>query len=225
MKKSSSSCTTRSSTITFHSTRDVFVFNLNNRGRVRKHIEGRSKLDSELWTLGRYLAALANAELLTYPFTATHLSADRESESPDFMLCLLGDHPRIGLEVTEASSNERHRLRIRSEKSAEGIAHIGNDPMVGDELQTWASLMFETVRKKDGKLVGGGWRAADDYDLVVYDNSGVFVDICEAYPILRGLLGPLPHTAFRTASIIVAGGAGLFYDVEGDCRILAIPSN
>ena len=184
------------------------------------HIDGRKSADTEKWILSRYLLALADARLLAYPLTAAHA---KESESPDFMLYLLGGR-RIGLEATEASAPEFHRELIMNERGIDN--HYENRPgSMGDEQERlWASLVFDRVKVKTAKLAGGGnWNPADAYDLVIYDNGPAFVlDRFLARRLLRGRLADSPRSGFGTVSIITSGCTELLYDAEGEWRILPI---
>jgi len=120
--------------ITFRNAEDVIDFD--ERCIVPRHIDGRKKMDTESWILGRYLHALAAAGSLTYPLTATYA---KQSESPDFMLSMPGG-VQIGLEATEASTPEAHRRYIESERS-EGKAISGGDIAVGDGPERELSLI------------------------------------------------------------------------------------
>ena len=107
-------------TITFRNADEVVEFD--ERCEVPPHDE-RTSLDTELWILGRYLRALAEASSLTYPVTATHA---KESESPDFILTMSGG-AQIGLEATEASTPQAHHRYMEGERSPGKAIFRGRD--------------------------------------------------------------------------------------------------
>ncbi len=202
----------------FRNEEDVVEFD--ERCQVPPHDE-RESLDTELWMLGRYLRALAVAGSLAYPLTVIHA---KQSESPDFTLGMPGG-AQIGLEATEASTPEAHRLFIKSERS-EGEPVFGGDPVVGDAPEhDWAAKVCARIRTKGDGLATGRWTRADAYDLVLYENAPTSVVVClpKALSILRPLLAALPRSGFRTVSIIAASFSRLIY-LEGDSRTLSIPS-
>jgi hypothetical protein len=210
-------------TITFRNAEDVIEFA--ERCRVPRHIDGRQSLDTERWTLGRYLSALAAAGSLAYPLTATHAN---QSESPDFTLSMPGGD-QIGLEVTEASTSDANRRVIKIERSEGKPVFAGRDPEVGEPpAHDLAAIVCERIRKKAEGLASGRWTRADAYDLVLYDNRRVGgADVREALPVLHALLDALPPSGFRRVSIIAKvppGGSSILIYLEGDDRVLSIPS-
>jgi hypothetical protein len=206
-------------TITFQRAEDVVEFD--ERCQVPPHDE-RESLDTERWILGRYLRALAAAGSLAYPLTATHA---KQSESPDFTLSMPGG-AQIGLETTEASTPEAHRLFIKSEQPKGKAVLAGSEPAVGDAPEReWAANVCERIRKKAKGLASGRWTPADSYDLVLYENAptSVGVDLSKALSILRAFLNAEPRSGFRTVSIIAESFTRLIY-LEGDSRrSLSIP--
>jgi hypothetical protein len=206
-------------TITFRNAEDVVDFD--EHCEVPRHIDGRQSLDTERWILGRYLRALAAEGSLAYPLTATHA---KQSESPDFTLSMPGG-AQIGLEATEASTPEAHRLFIKSERSEGEAILAGSEPAVGDEPEhDWAAKVCERIRAKADGLASGRWTPADTYDLVLYENAptSVVVDLPKALSILRPLFAALPRNGFRTVSIIANSFSRLIY-LESDSRTLSIP--
>lgn len=205
-------------TITFRNADEVVEFD--ERCEVPPHDE-RTSLDTELWILGRYLRALAEASSLTYPVTATHA---KESESPDFILTMSGG-AQIGPEATEASTPQAHHRYMEGERSP-GKAIFGGEIAVGYEPEReWATNVCESIRTKAGKLASGRWTPAESYDLVLYENgpTSVGVNLPKALSNLRALLDSQPRSAFRTVSIIADSFSRLIY-LEGDSRTLSIPS-
>ena len=182
------------------------------------HIEGRQKSDTERWILGKYLRAQAAARYLRYPFTVT--SAD-ESASPDFMLRLDGG-VQIGIEVTEASTPEAHRLFIKSERAA-GKAVSCDNGVAGDAPEReWASVVSERIRVKAAGLASSRWAPADNYVLVLYENAptSVAVNLPKALSYLQGLVAP--GIGFSNVSIIAESFSSLI-SLLSDTRILPIP--
>jgi len=205
-------------TITFRNEEDVVEFD--ERCEVPPHDE-RKSLDTELWMLGRYLRALAGAGSLAYPLTVIHA---KQSESPDFTLST-PEGTKIGLETTEASTSEAHRLFIESERSEGKAVLAGSEPAVGDTPEyDWAANVCERIRVKANGLASGRWISATAYDLVLYENAhtNTIVDLPKALSILRPLLAAMPRSKFRTVSIIAASSSRLIY-LEGDRRTLSIP--
>ena len=206
-------------TITFRNAEDVIEFD--ERCEVPPHDE-RQSLDTERWILGRYLRALVAAGSLAYPITATHA---KQSQSPDFTLSMPGS-AQIGLETTEASTPEAHRLFIKSEQSKGKAVLAGSEPAVGDAPEReWAANVCERIRKKAKGLASGRWTPADSYDLVLYENAptNTIVDLSKALSVLRALLDAQPRSGFGTVSIIADSFTRLIY-LEGDSRSLSIPS-
>jgi hypothetical protein len=206
--------------ITFRNAEDVMEFD-ESRG-VPRHIDGRQSIHTELWILGRYLRALAVARYLMYPLTATHA---KQSESPDFTLNMPSG-AQIGLEASEVSTSEAHRLFIKSERSEGKAVLAGIEPALGDAPEReWAANVCERIRVKADGLASGRWTPADAYDLVLYENgpTSVGVDLPRALSFLRALLVATPRSGFSTVSIIADSFSRLIY-LEGSSRILAIPS-
>lgn len=205
-------------TITLGNEEDVVEFD--ERCQVPSHDE-RKSLDTELWILGRYLRALAAAGCLAYPLTIIHA---KQSESPDFTLST-PQGAKIGLETTEASTSEAHRLFIKSERSEGKAILAGSEPAVGDTPEyEWAANVCERIRAKANGLASGRWTSASAYDLVLYENAptNIIVDLSKALSILRPLLAGMPRCRFRNVSIIAASSSRLIY-LEGDRRTLSIP--
>jgi hypothetical protein len=197
---------------------DVIAFDEN--CTVPRHIDGRQKKDSESWILGRYLRAQAAAGSLRYPFTVTRAE---ESASPDFMLRIPGV-AQIGIEVTEASTPEAHRLFIKSEQ-AEGKPVSRDNGVVGDAAEReWASVVSERIQVKAAGLAGGHWAPADGYVLVLYENAptSVAVDLPKALSNLHAILAPLPRSCFSNISIIAVSASRLI-SLVSNTRILPIP--
>ena len=204
--------------IIFRNDDDVIAFD--ESCTVPRHIDGRQKIDSERWILGRYLRAQAAAGSLRYPFTVTRAE---ESASPDFMLRIPGV-AQIGIEVTEASTPEAHRLFIKSEQ-AEGKPVSCDNGVVGDAPEReWASVVSERIQVKAAGLASGHWALADDYVLVLYENAptSVAVDLPKALSKLHALLATLPRTGFSNVSIIAVSSSRLI-SLLSDTRILRIP--
>jgi len=122
-------------TITFRNEEDVVEFD--ERCQVPPHDE-RESLDTELWMLGRCLRALAVADSLAYPLTVIHA---KQSESPDFTLST-PEGTKIGLETTEASTPEAHRLFIESERSEGKAVLARSEPQYVTRQCTIGRLTF-----------------------------------------------------------------------------------
>jgi len=184
---------------------------------VPRH-DGRQSINTEKWILGRYLRALAAAGSLMYPFTV--IPAE-QSMSPDFILLMPGGR-RIGLELTEASTPEAHRLFIESERS-EGKAISCDDGVVGDApAREWAANVCERVRVKAAKLASGHWTPADSHVLVIYENAptSVPVNLPKTLSYLRLILAP--NSGFSNVSII-ADSALKLISLMSNTRTLQIP--
>lgn len=140
--------------------------------------EGRKHFHEERYSLGLYLLALAEHELLTYPLRV------EQGESPDFMLTWPSGK-LTGLEVTRATEPWLQRSMTVSEKEYRRrettAAASGDKPepvciplseagWAGDQAEVeWCALIRKAVEQKVKKLPN--FRSASRHDLLIYDDT------------------------------------------------------
>jgi len=190
--------------------------------------EGRKHYHEERYSLGLYLLALAEHDLLTYPLQI------EQGESPDFMLTSpSGDS--TGLEVTRATEQPLQRSMTTSEKEygrrAANAAASGREPQpvciplsqagwVGDEAEVeWCLLIRRAIEQKLAKLPN--FRRAFEHHLLIYDDTPlVAIDrrkvLAAIDPWARSLTRKEP--TFKTFSVIIS--LDVLFDLGGACRVL-----
>ena len=189
--------------------------------------EGRRHYHEERYSLGLYLLALAEHELLTYPLRV------EQGESPDFMLTWPSGE-LTGLEVTRATEQWLQRSMTASEKEygrrTVGVTTSGEKPepvciplsqagWVGDEAEVeWCSLVRRTIEQKLAKLPN--FRPVPHNDLLIYDDTPLpTVDrrkvLAAISPWARRLNEKRP--AFGKISVIIS--LDVLFDLGGTCRI------
>ena len=179
-----------------------------------------------MWSLSRYLLALAEHVRLEFPISVSHA---QPGESPDFVLESYGQ--TVGLEVTEATTSKFHKQLEIAERSADGIYFDPLDPgWLGDSPERFnAELVVAAIRRKAASLAKGSWRTARHQDLLIYCENApgpgvknrdliarvgpALVNMCESDAALP---------TFRHISLI-AGGKVIF-DVAGECAEMSISS-
>jgi hypothetical protein len=189
------------------------------RAVVPLHIEGRRNIDREVWSLFRYLFALGEHDRVEFPVSVSYAVP---GESPDFVLEFAGQ--MVGLEVTEATTSKFHEQLEMAEQSIDGIYFDPLDPgWMGDSPERVNSeLVVTAILGKAASLAKGGWRTAQNQDLLIYcenapgpgvKNSDL---LARVRPVLVNLLqSDAALRAFRYISLI-AGGK-LIFDVVGEC--------
>jgi hypothetical protein len=184
---------------------------------VPEHIDGRKSIDTEKWTLGRYLLALADRGTLSYPLSVDHAP---DSLSPDFFL-RNANQECLGVEITEASTKEAHWKMIKVEHGTDDGDHLHPGTTRDEQGRLWVSLMFQALERKAAGLASGKWIAADAYEVVVYDNTLTSdVDIPRALLSLHIRLLTL-QSGFRSISILTTRPS-LLRCVGGHWRVLPI---
>ena len=192
--------------------------------------QGRRHYHEERYSLGLYLLALAEHELLTYPLQVEQGS---QHESPDFMLTWPSGE-LTGLEVTRATEQWVQRAMTASEKeygrrTATAVAS-GEEPepvcislsragWAGDEAEVeWCLLIRKAIESKLAKLPN--FRLASRHDLVIYDDTPLpAIDrrkvLAAINPWARKLNEKKP--AFEKISVIIS--LDVLFDVGGACRV------
>jgi hypothetical protein len=192
--------------------------------------QGRKHYQQERYSLGLYLLALAEHELLTYPI---QVEQSRQHESPDFMLTWPSGE-LTGLEVTRATEQWVQRAMTASEKehgrrtvevAASGeeakpvCIPLSNAGWVDDKAEVeWCSLIRKAIEQKLPKLPKFG--PASRHDLLVYDDTPLpAVDrrrvLSAISPWTRRLNEKSP--AFGKISVIIS--LDVLFDLGGACRI------
>lgn len=189
--------------------------------------EGRKHYQEERYSLGLYLVALAEHDLLTYP-----LRVD-QGESPDFMVTWPSGK-LTGLEVTRATEQWLQRAMTASEEGyrrrAVEVAAFGEEPeplciplshagWVDDEAEVeWCSLVCRAIEQKLAKLPK--FRHAFRYDLLIYDDTPL--PTVDRRKVLS-LIGPWSRRlnekspTFGKISVIIS--LDVLFDLGGACRI------
>lgn len=148
---------------------------------VPRRTEGRRSEDRELWCLSGYLLALGESGRLQFPLSV------QKAEAPDFLVTQWnGD--RVALEVTEAGTAKWQKAATELERRPPGTMVEGEDKIVlpggeltgkgwpGDDAEIeWSALVLDHIRRKTESLNKRHFRSADDYHLLVYDNSHLVV--------------------------------------------------
>ncbi|HTY55348.1 MAG TPA: hypothetical protein VMB26_09110, partial [Candidatus Binataceae bacterium] len=148
----------------FHSRRDIRRFWLKVRD-VPRRSEGRAKKQYERFYLGLYLLALADHQLLAYPFQVL------EDESPDFMLTWESGET-VGLEISRATDEEIQAAISRAERENPTEYAIAASPhgYSGDQIEEeFCSIVRESVEKKVAKF--DNFKPASRYDLLIPDDT------------------------------------------------------
>lgn len=188
---------------------------------------GRRHYHEERYSLGLYLLALAEHELLTYPLRVA------QGESPDFMLTWPSGE-LAGLEITRATEQWLQRAMTASEKEYERrrveVASPGEklEPVCiplsqagwrDDEAEVeWCSLIRKAIEQKLAKLPNS--RPASHYDLLIYDDTPFLaVDRRKVLAAInrwaRNLNEKMP--TFGKISVIIS--LDVLFDLGGTCRI------
>ena len=151
---------------------------------------GRTKKQTEEWSLCRFLATFYESILLNYPMEVIH------SDRPDFEIHM--QHVVIGVEVTSAMPPQyANAIAVRNKYYPEGIIEpemftwyapkrtedeiidilkrsskrLFGMGWVGNAVeQQWASGMYDTIMQKRIKLNKDGFRTFDQQWLIIYDN-------------------------------------------------------
>jgi len=189
--------------------------------------EGRKHFHEERYSLGLYLLALAEHELLTYPLRI------EQGESPDFMLTWPSGE-LTGLEVTRATEQWLQRSITLSEKEyrrreAQAAASGGKpEPIcvplsqagwVGEDPEReWCSLIGRAIEQKIAKLAG--FRPASRHDFLISDDTPLpAVDrrkvLAAISPWAHRLTQKAP--AFGRISVIIS--LDILFDLGGTSQI------
>ncbi|MBL7075409.1 hypothetical protein ISS37_09260 [candidate division KSB1 bacterium] len=125
----------------------------------------------------------------------------RKHEAPDFLI-LSSDGKMMGLEVTEASTEDHQRVMTELEKSPQGtmlmtldLFNLEKSPLPKGEYKkalwkpgeksigkvwgnsevkrVWIDIILSTIIEKTKSLNKLNFKTADRYELLVYDNSHV----------------------------------------------------
>ncbi|MFH1671812.1 MAG: hypothetical protein ABIF87_00055 [Pseudomonadota bacterium] len=169
--------------------------------------QGRTKDHRERNSLKIYLIQLLQNNLLKYPLRI------KKGESPDFLV-ICPDGTRTALEETEAGTEDYQRAMTELEKSPEGTMletdffKLEKSPLPkgdykkalrkpGEKLKgnawekdsierEWVRLILNAINKKSESLNKPNFKAADRYELLIYDNSHVSgLNIKDALPLVK----------------------------------------
>lgn len=177
--------------------------------RVPPRTEGRETEHTEIWTICRLLATMANCDRILYPLTLHH------RDKPDFFV-RTGD-TEIGVEITEAVHENLARYqalaakefpsafldlglsyfrpgaRKMSREKMRELLHqnrLTSEGWVGDSAEReWADFMLGVVDDKLERLTQVDFHKFDRNWLSVYDNlHKPNIDLGKAIGFLRPLL-------------------------------------
>jgi hypothetical protein len=197
----------------FHIRDDIWHFWLRVR-EVPRRIEGRTPKQYERYYLGLYLLALADHQLLSYPFKVT------EDESPDFMLTWKSGET-TGLEVTSATDQELQRWLTHAEKERPDGSPMMASPFgyVSDQLEReWCGFVREAIEKKVAKL--DEYKPAARHDLLVSDDTRAGAgDRRKVLELLAPWAHHLKREGARLGRISAAASLDILYDIGGESRI------
>jgi hypothetical protein len=189
--------------------------------------EGRKHHHEECYSLGLYLLALAEHDLLTYPLRV------EQDESPDFMLTWPSGE-LTGLEVTRATEPWLQRWMTESEKEYRKgktqAAASGDKPepvciplsqagWAGDEAEVeWCSLIRKSIEHKLVKLAN--FRTALRHDLLISDDTPLpAVDRRQVLAAMGSWARGLNEKAPALGKISVIVSLDVLFDLGGTSRI------
>lgn len=149
--------------------------------------EGRKTEHTESWVACRFLAALAQADLLRFPLNV------EPGDRPDLVLTMPSG--RIGIEIVEAVPENEARVAAYSEdKGIEGLRYVpryrAGEPLLpereikrlaknetqqighmGNVIERdWVEAMLHFVNKKANKFLKEGFKKYQENWLIIYDN-------------------------------------------------------
>jgi hypothetical protein len=186
----------------------------------------RSKDDTELFCLRRYIATLAARRRWDYPCSVSM------GERPDFMISARGFDR--GLEVTQATTEAFQQMLTESERSRLGARHRRpehqsepyelDDGWVGDKPEReWCEAVLAAITCKVGEI--HRYRSARHHDILIYSHHKT--------DVVRGVGGKRPEykrlqmlarqnavtwkSETRLGVISVIDGPTLLYDLIGQC--------
>lgn len=197
----------------FRSLDDVRRFWLKVRD-VPRRTEGRSHKQYERYYVARYLLALADHELLSYPFKVS------EGDSPDFLLTWKSGET-TGLEVTRATDEELQAAVTRAEKEhPEGYA-MAASPLgyAGDRLEEESCGLFrKAIDKKVAMLPG--YKPVSHHDLLVSDDTRMGTgDRRKVLAILTQWARAAKQREPKLGKISIVASLDVLYDIGGESRI------
>lgn len=182
---------------------------------VPPRTERRPHRSIEWYCLRRYLLPLAHCGVFVYPLEVV------ENESPDFDL--IDPRTTVGLEITQITTEDYQRFMTRIQRSQQKIAMYNTRGYVGDSSERdWCELTVDSLARKSHKLAD--YRAADRYELLLYDNSEFPVDLHRAIGYLRSRLPAVKGSLAGSRSFQVVSvfrSTNLVYDIGGVCKFLS----
>ena len=201
---------------------------------VPRRTDRRRTWHRERYCLALYLKALSAHDRLDLPLEVT------KSEAPDYFLRASGC--TAALEVTEVGTERHQQAMTELERRPPGTALEGerslrapdeplqDDGYVGNEPErALAELLLQRMRAKLATLNGQHFAEADQYDLLLYDNSHVFLSrLGDAADILRQLISDdtSTDTKHRSFSVVtVLRDEELLYNVLGTSELWTIEKN
>jgi predicted nucleotidyltransferase len=194
---------------------------------------GRRIEHRERYCIVHYLRTLERHGLLKFPFRISKV----DQGGPDFPIEM--GSQSLGLEVTEAGSEENQRAMTALEEAPRGSVLEGTvvrkpgEPLqdrghVGDEPERhWTEDVLVSIRKKTQQLPS--YRELPDYQLLIYDNTEYFpwtvaelpARLASAVQTWRAALRPTPLRQFSNISVLC--DRVLLFDVTGRGYLLPVP--
>jgi hypothetical protein len=197
----------------FHSREDISRFWLLVR-EVPGRRDGRTHKQYERYYLALYLLALANHELLSYPFQVV------VEESPDFMLTW-DSGETAGLEVTRATDHELQGWLSRMDKGYPKRLAIMPSPLgyAGDQLEDeWCNFVRDAIERKVAKL--SEYKPVVCHDLLISDDTrGGAGDRRKVLARLDPWARELKLKEPKLGKISVVASLDVLYDIGGESRI------
>jgi len=197
---------------------------------VPARTERRRHYHEERYSLGLYLLALAEHDLLTYPL---QVEQGRQHESPDFILTWSSGE-LTGLEVTRVTEQWLQRTMTTSEKeygrrtvraTASGekpepvCIPLSQAGWVGDEAEIeWCSLIRRAIEQKFAKLPN--FRPVSHHDVLIYDDTPLpAVDRRKVVSVISPWVRRLNEKSPALGKISVIISLDVLFDLGGACRI------
>lgn len=187
--------------------------------------EPKDQFAEEAYCLRRYLVALADAGVLTFPVIVS------KGETPDFIVTC-ADGEAVGLEVTKATRKEFEADLTRFSRNQK-TKDYPSDQVAGAMVLSISGWIRDQAEKElAGYIIAAIREKTADLDsyplsqaaLLVHDNTPTpavnletVADVVRRELVNNPILSPLARS-FRKISVIRE--PKLIYDIAGTCRIL-----
>jgi hypothetical protein len=177
---------------------------------VPGRLEGRRSEHRERYCAVRLLRGLARAGRLSFPLEVT------KGERPDLVLAS-AESGSIGIEISTMTTQRHERATTEMVKRGEGWALEDEGKLVGpgeplrgrgfagdEPEQSLAQLFADALIRKTTSINQAGYRSADRYWLLLYDNSHLVVvtKLDEVAPYLRLPTGLSEQGQFEAVHIL-----------------------